>query len=55
MSGGTRVFWAIVIGFVALAIAAAIVPPFVAFLGAVVAVAGFWHVTRKDHTDGPVT
>lgn len=53
MSGGTRVLWAIVIGFFALAITAAILPPFVAFLGAVVAVAGFWHVTSKK-TDGPV-
>ena len=52
MSGGTRVLWAIVFGFFALAVAAAILPPFVAILGAVVAVAGFWHVTNKP--DGPV-
>jgi hypothetical protein len=52
VSGGTRVLWAVVIGFFALAVTAAILPPYVAFLGAVVAVAGFWHVTRKP--DGPV-
>lgn len=52
MSGGTRFLWAIVIGFFALAITAAILPPFVAILGAVVAVAGFWHVTKRP--DGPV-
>ncbi|BCB88357.1 hypothetical protein [Phytohabitans suffuscus] len=53
MSGGARVLWAVVVGFIALAIASAIVPPFVAFLGAVVAVAGFWHLTKRS--DGPVT
>jgi hypothetical protein len=52
VSGGTRVLWAVVVGFFALAITAAILPPFVALLGAVVAVAGFWHVTGRP--DGPV-
>ncbi|MFC0528822.1 hypothetical protein [Phytohabitans kaempferiae] len=53
MSGGKRVLWATIVGLFALAITAAILPPFVAILGAVVAVAAFWHVTAGK-SDGPV-